>query len=66
MKNDMSQTGNSYQYFQTNRKENSIEELLVERKEKITILMVSHYQDQVRRVADLAYELTDRQLRRVS
>ena len=42
-----------------------IEELLVELKEKITILMVSHYQDQVRRVADLAYELTDRQLARV-
>ena len=43
-----------------------IEELLVELKGKITILMVSHYQDQVRRVADLAYELADRQLRRVS
>lgn len=43
-----------------------IEELLEELKEKITILMVSHFQEQVRRVADIAYELADRQLQRVS
>lgn len=42
-----------------------IEELLVELRGNCTLLMVSHYQDQVRRVADRVYELVDRQLRRV-
>ncbi|MBU1568195.1 MAG: ATP-binding cassette domain-containing protein [Proteobacteria bacterium] len=43
-----------------------IEDLLVELKEKCTLLMVSHYQDQVRRIADEVYELADRQLYRMS
>jgi phosphate transport system ATP-binding protein len=43
-----------------------IETLLVELRENCTMLMVSHYQDQVRRVADRVYDLVDRQLRRVA
>lgn len=43
-----------------------IEELLIELRENCTLLMVSHYQDQVRRVADRVYEMADRHLRRVS
>ncbi|MFH0784965.1 MAG: ATP-binding cassette domain-containing protein [Pseudomonadota bacterium] len=39
-----------------------IEELLFGLKENRTLLMVSHYQDQVRRVADQVYELADCQL----
>ncbi len=42
-----------------------IEELLLELKQQHTLLMVSHYQDQVQRVADRVYELTDRQLQRI-
>jgi phosphate transport system ATP-binding protein len=43
-----------------------IEELLIELRENCTLLMVSHYQDQVQRVADQVYEMADRQLYRVS
>ena len=43
-----------------------IDELLIELRENCTLLMVSHYQDQVRRVADRVYEMADRHLRRVS
>jgi len=39
-----------------------IEELLLELKENHTLLVVSHYQDQVRRIAEQVYELADRQL----
>jgi phosphate transport system ATP-binding protein len=39
-----------------------IEELLVSLKGQCTLLMVSHYQDQVRRIADAVFELRDRQL----
>lgn len=39
-----------------------IEELLLSLKGQCTLLMVSHYQDQVRRVADAVFELRDRQL----
>lgn len=42
-----------------------IEELLLELKLQRTLLMVSHYQDQVQRVADRVYELIDRQLQRI-
>lgn len=41
-----------------------IEELLLELKRQRTLLMVSHYQDQVQRVADRGYELIDRRLQR--
>ncbi len=41
-----------------------IEELLLELKQQRTLLMVSHYQDQVQRVADRVYHLSERQLRR--
>lgn len=40
-----------------------IENLILELKEQCTLLMVSHYQDQVQRVADRVYELVDKQLR---
>ncbi len=43
-----------------------IEELLIELRENCTLLIVSHYQDQVQRVADRVYEMADRQLCRVS
>jgi phosphate transport system ATP-binding protein len=43
----------------------SIENLLLELKTTCTLLVVSHYQDQVRRVADQVYDLTAGQLRRV-
>lgn len=43
-----------------------IEQLLVELKQRCTILLVSHYQDQVQRVADQIFELTDRRLKRLS
>jgi phosphate transport system ATP-binding protein len=42
-----------------------IEELLIELREKCTLLLVSHYQDQVQRVADQIYEMADRHLCRV-
>ncbi|SDP68780.1 phosphate ABC transporter ATP-binding protein [Desulforhopalus singaporensis] len=42
-----------------------LEELIVELKDQCTILLVSHYQDQVQRTADLVYELADKRLRRV-
>jgi phosphate transport system ATP-binding protein len=41
-----------------------IERLLVELKQHCTLLLVSHYQDQIQRVADRVYELTDGQLHR--
>ncbi len=41
-----------------------IESLLLELKENCTLLMVSHYQDQVQRVADRVYELANMQLHR--
>ncbi len=41
-----------------------IEALLLELREICTLLMVSHYQDQVQRVADRVYELTNMQLHR--
>lgn len=41
-----------------------IEALLAQLKESCTMLMVSHYQDQVRRIADRVYELADRRLHR--
>jgi phosphate transport system ATP-binding protein len=43
-----------------------IEELLNELKENCTLLLVSHYQDQIQRVADQVFELADRRLCRVS
>lgn len=43
-----------------------IEELLIELKARHTLLMVSHYQDQVQRVADRVYELSEKQLHRIS
>ena len=43
-----------------------IEDLLLELRENCTLLMVSHYQDQVKRVADQVYAMADRQLCRVS
>lgn len=43
-----------------------IENLIFELKEQCTLLMVSHYQDQVQRVADRVYELVDKQLRLIS
>ncbi len=43
-----------------------IEELLLELKENRTLLMVSHYQDQVSRVADQVYELAEGRLFRTS
>lgn len=42
-----------------------IEELLIELRVNCTLLMVSHYQDQVQRVADQVYEMADRRLCRV-
>ncbi len=42
-----------------------LENLIVELKEHCTVILVSHYQDQVQRIADLVYELADRRLNRV-
>jgi len=42
-----------------------IEELLTELKTHHTLLMVSHYQDQIQRVADRVYELAGRKLLRI-
>jgi len=41
-----------------------IEHLLVELKEQCTLLLVSHYQDQIQRVADRGYQLENKQLQR--
>ncbi len=41
----------------------AIEQLLVQLKETCTILVVSHYRDQVKRIADKVVELQDGQLR---
>jgi phosphate transport system ATP-binding protein len=41
-----------------------IEHLLIELKEQCTLLLVSHYQDQIRRIADRGYELENKQLQR--
>lgn len=43
-----------------------IERLLIEMKQQCTILVVSHYQDQVQRIADQVYELVDRRLERLA
>jgi phosphate transport system ATP-binding protein len=43
-----------------------IEGLLSELKTHHTILLVSHYQDQIQRVADRVYELAERRLLRIS
>lgn len=43
-----------------------IEKLLLELKKQCTILIVSHYQDQVQRIADQVYELTDFNLERLA
>ena len=42
-----------------------IEDLLVRLKNKCTIIMVSHYMDQVKRIADQQFVLCDRQLKPV-
>ena len=42
-----------------------IEELLLRLKDDHTLLMVSHYQDQVKRIADQVYNLADKQLNRI-
>ncbi|WP_020589226.1 phosphate ABC transporter ATP-binding protein [Desulfobacter curvatus] len=42
-----------------------IEELLARLKNKCTIIMVSHYMDQVKRIADQQFVLRDRQLKSV-
>nr|WP_320012232.1 phosphate ABC transporter ATP-binding protein [uncultured Desulfobulbus sp.] len=42
-----------------------IEELLQELRSSTTILMVSHYQDQVQRIADQCYTLQDSRLNRI-
>lgn len=42
-----------------------IEELLARLKNRCTIIMVSHYMDQVKRIADQQFVLRDRQLRPV-
>jgi len=44
----------------------NIEKLLIELKEHCTILLVSHYQDQVQRIADEVYELVDKKLERLA
>lgn len=41
-----------------------IEHLLVELKEQCTLLLVSHYQDQIKRIADRGYQLENKQLQR--
>jgi phosphate transport system ATP-binding protein len=42
-----------------------LETLIVELKEKHTIILISHYQDQVQRIADLVYKIEDKRLERV-
>jgi len=42
-----------------------IEQLLLELKSKCTIIMVSHYMDQVKRIADQKFILSNKQLRRI-
>lgn len=42
-----------------------IEDLLVRLKNKCTIIMVSHYMDQVKRIADQQFVLCDRELKPV-
>ena len=42
-----------------------IEQLLLELRKQCTILIVSHYQDQVQRIADQVYEMKNRQLDRL-
>lgn len=39
-----------------------IEEVMVHLKERCTLLMVSHYQDQISRIADSVYELRDKRI----
>jgi phosphate transport system ATP-binding protein len=41
-----------------------IEHLLLELKEQCTLLLVSHYQDQIQRVADRGYQLEKKKLQR--
>lgn len=41
-----------------------IEQLLLELREQCTLLLVSHYQDQIQRVADRGYQLEKRRLQR--
>ncbi|BDD88424.1 phosphate ABC transporter ATP-binding protein [Desulfofustis limnaeus] len=43
-----------------------IEALLVELRQTCTLLMVSHYQDQVRRIADQVFEMIDQNLVRIA
>ena len=43
-----------------------IEDLLLSLKKRCTIIMVSHYADQVRRIADVKFVLSGKQLRQVS
>lgn len=42
-----------------------IEQLLLDLKKQCTILIVSHYHDQVQRIADQVYEMKNRQLERL-
>lgn len=42
-----------------------VEQLVVELKEQCTLILVSHYQDQVQRIADCVYEMRDQNLFRV-
>lgn len=42
-----------------------IEDLLVELKSNHTLLVVSHYQDQIKRIGDQTYEMNEKQLRRI-
>jgi phosphate transport system ATP-binding protein len=42
-----------------------LETLIVELKEKHTIILISHYQDQVQRIADLVYKIEEKRLERV-
>jgi len=39
-----------------------IEEVMVQLKERCTLIMVSHYQDQISRIADAVYELRDKKI----
>jgi len=36
-----------------------IEELLISLKERCTLLVVSHYREQVKRIADMVFEISD-------
>ncbi|NOR24456.1 MAG: ATP-binding cassette domain-containing protein [Desulforhopalus sp.] len=42
-----------------------IEDLLVELKSNHTLLVVSHYQDQIKRIGDQTYEMNEKQLKRI-